>query len=250
MSNFKAYSNYYDLLYKDKNYKAESDYVVSTLKELNPDIKTIIELGCGSGSHANFICQNELELIGIERSQDMANVAKAKNIKGFNTIVADISSYPKLDKEYDAAISLFHVISYLTDNTSLINCFNITHQNLKTGGLFLFDVWFTPAVYSQQPETRVRRLEDENIKVTRIAQSTSNATTNVVDVNFEVMIQDKQTNELTVLNEVHPMRHYSIPEIELLAKQTGFELIKTEEFLTKNKPGKDTWGVCFILKKI
>ncbi|MCX6210199.1 MAG: class I SAM-dependent methyltransferase, partial [Bacteroidetes bacterium] len=189
MSNFKAYSNYYDLLYKNKDYKAESNYVVAALKEFNPNIKTIIELGCGSGSHANFICQNKIELTGIERSEEMANVAKAKNIKGFNAIVADISSYPRLDKEYDAAISLFHVISYLTDNTSLINCFNITNQNLKTGGLFLFDIWFTPAVYSQKPETRVRRLEDDNTKVTRIAQSTSNATNNVVDVNFEVIIQ-------------------------------------------------------------
>jgi len=250
MSNFKAYSNYYDLLYKDKNYKAESDYVVATLKEFYPDVKTIIELGCGSGSHANYICKNDLELTGIERSEEMANVAKAKNIKGFNALVADISNYPLLDKKYDAAISLFHVISYLTDNPSLINCFSRTHQNLKVGGLFLFDVWFTPAVYSQKPETRVRHLEDENTKITRIAQSTSNAIKNVVEVNFEVIIQDKKTNNINVLNEVHPMRHFSIPEIELLATQTGFEVLKIEEFLTKNKPSNETWGVCFILKKI
>ncbi len=250
MTNFKLYSSYYDLLYKDKNYSAESEYVVAKLKKINPNIKTIIELGCGSGSHANFICKNNIEVTGIEQSQEMVNIAQLKNIIGFKPIVADISSYPKLDIEYDAAISLFHVISYLTDNVSLVNCFNVTRQNLKVGGLFLFDVWFSPAVYANQPETRIKKLEDDKVKITRIAQSVSNPVNNVVDVHFEVIIQDKQNNELTVINEVHPMRHFSIPEIELLAMQTGFEVIKTEEFLTKNTPSTNTWGVVFILKKI
>jgi hypothetical protein len=46
------------------------------------------------------------------------------------------------------------------------------------------------------------------------------------------------------------MRHFSIPEIELLAKLTGFEIIKTEEFLSGETPGPNTWGVCFVLSKV
>jgi hypothetical protein len=45
------------------------------------------------------------------------------------------------------------------------------------------------------------------------------------------------------------MRHFSIPEIELLAAFTNFTVIKTEEFSTKKIPGTETWGVCFVLQK-
>ena len=46
------------------------------------------------------------------------------------------------------------------------------------------------------------------------------------------------------------MRCFSIPEIELLANQTGFKLLHSEEFITRKAPAIDTWGVCFILQKI
>jgi hypothetical protein len=46
------------------------------------------------------------------------------------------------------------------------------------------------------------------------------------------------------------MRHFSIPEIGLLAEHTGFKILKTEEFLTASDPSERTWGVCIILKKI
>ena len=247
-NNFELYAAYYDLLYKDKNYKAESEYVFNALNECDKNIESILELGCGSGAHANFLSQNALEITGIERSESMVKEAIAKNIPNFNPLVADITDF-KIDKQFDAVISLFHVISYLTDNKSLVDCFNLVHQHLKTDGLFLFDFWFTPAVYSLKPETRIRRLEDDSISVVRIAEPKINSKQNLVDVNFEVHIFDKQKQQTQILTEKHPMRHFSIPELDFLAQLTGFEIIKVEEFLTHNIPNENTWGVCIILKK-
>jgi len=46
---FDAYSHYYDLLYRDKNYKAETDYICKNINELNPEAKSLLDLGCGTG---------------------------------------------------------------------------------------------------------------------------------------------------------------------------------------------------------
>jgi hypothetical protein len=46
------------------------------------------------------------------------------------------------------------------------------------------------------------------------------------------------------------MRHFSLPEIDLLANAHGFERVNTEEFLTGNPAGENTWGVCVTLKRI
>jgi SAM-dependent methyltransferase len=248
MANFQHYSNYYDLLYKDKNYKEETDYIDRVLKELDPSVKNILELGSGSGSHAYFLSEKGFGITGIERSESMVRESLQKKIPNFTPIQADITDFD-LHQEFDAVVSLFHVISYLTHNDSLIKCLQLVHQHLKPQGLFLFDFWYTPAVYSLKPETRIRRLEDESISVVRIAESITHSQTNVVDVNFEVHIQDKKTLQTQILKELHPMRHFSIPELDFLAKLTGFEMVRSEEYVTGKTPSENTWGVCLILRK-
>lgn len=249
MSNFKTYSNYYDLLYKDKNYKLESEYVVRKIQSFFPAAKSILELGSGSGSHAKFLCENGFEVTGIERSEAMVSESLNKNIQGFNPIVGNIET-TILSKRFDVVISLFHVVSYLTSNDLLMQCFNNTYTHLNANGIFIFDVWYSPAVYFQKPETRIKRLENSDIEVVRIAESEMITSQNVVNVNFEVLIKNKKNLQIQTLNEIHPMRHFSIPEIELLAKVSGFELLMTEEFLSGKAPSESTWGVCFIVRKV
>lgn len=249
MTNFQQYSKYYDLLYKEKNYREESQYVIEKIKDFAPNAAKIIELGSGSGSHAHYFCEAGFEVTGIERSPEMVAIAKAKKIIGFNPIIGDISSY-EVSSQFDVAISLFHVISYLTENEALLNCFKTTNKQLNEGGIFIFDIWYSPAVYHLKPETRIKRLESDEIEVVKLTESKIESDKNVVVVNFEVIIKDKITHTTENIKEEHLMRHFSIPEIKMLAVFAGFEVLLAEEFLTGNAPSQETWGVCFILKKI
>lgn len=249
MATFQQYSTYYDLLYKDKNYREESQYAIKKIKQFASNATQMLELGSGSGSHARYFCEAGFEVTGIERSPEMVAIAKAKKIIGFNPIVGDISSY-EVPQQFDVAISLFHVISYLSQNDALIDCFKMTHKHLNSDGIFMFDIWYSPAVYHQKPETRIKRLENDGIEIVRLAESEMESDANVVAVNFEVIIKDKATHITESITEKHLMRHFSIPEIKMLAAFTGFEVLLAEEFLTENVPSEDTWGVCFVLKKV
>jgi SAM-dependent methyltransferase len=248
MNNFLLYSQYYDLLYQTKDYGAEANFVYSRLKKYQKDIQTIIELGSGTGNHALHLCKNGITILGVERSDEMVVLAKQKKIENYHPYVADITCY-ELSKQADAVISLFHVISYLNDNDDLLKCFSQTNKHLKKGGIFLFDVWYSPAVYFQKPETRIKRLSNQQIDVTRIAEPTIHYNNQIVDVNYELIIRDKTESTVSVFLEKHPMRHFSINEIKWLADLTGFELLTAEEFLTGNEASENTWGVCFILRK-
>ena len=71
----------------------------------------------------------------------------------------------------------------------------------------------------------------------------------MIDVHYKLLIENKQEKIVQELEETHPMRYFSIPEIELLSSINDFEFLHTEEFMTSQKPSEDTWGVNFILRK-
>ena len=248
---FNLYSKYYDLIYKTKDYLEESNYVVNILNETSEfKINSILELGGGSGNHAFYLSEFFDEIYGVELSSSMVWIANNRKIKNYHIKQGDIcfNHYP--DKKFDCVISLFHVISYLNTNEQLLGCFNSVNEQLKTGGIFMFDVWHTPAVYNLKPETRVKEVRNDEISVIRIAQSTIDYQSSIVNVNYSIIVEDFETKEHVKFEETHKMRHFTINEIQLIANLSGFEIIKTEEFLTKRIPSNETWGVLFALKKI
>jgi hypothetical protein len=154
----------------------------------------------------------------------------------------------KLERTFDVTLALFHVISYINLNEQLVSLFNDTRKRLKKKGLFIFDVWFSPAVLNQMPEHRVKRMENNEIEVTRKASPEIDHMKNTVDVNYHIIVRDKMSDKVSEFNEKHSMRHFGVPEIDLLAGQTGFSILGAEEFLSGNFPSTNTWGVTFILQ--
>lgn len=244
---FDAYSRYYNLLYQDKDYDAESNYVDMVLKRNGIVGKDLLEFGSGTGKHGRLLAERGYHVTGIELSTKM--VAQALQTEGFSCEQGDIRSV-HLDRIFGAVISLFHVISYQVSNEDVEAVFSRAAEHLRPGGLFVFDVWYSPAVYSQKPEIRIKRLADETLDITRIAEPEICPNENKVDVNFTIFARDTKTNACQVLTERHPMRHFSLPEVDLFAAKAGFERLAAEEFLTGSEPGVDTWGVCFVLRKV
>lgn len=246
MSVFGAYSKYYDLLYQDKNYEAESDYINSIIKKYNSDTKTILELGCGTGKHAKLLSKKGYELYGIDVSEEMLERAK---VLGINCEVGDVRTF-RTNKKFDSVISLFHIVSYQTTDEDVLDFFETASAHLNTNGVVIFDIWYKPAVLNQLPGKRVKELENNEIKVVRHCTPNHIKEKSVVEVNYKIEITNKTTLETEILNEIHPMRYFSREEIENFASKKGFKIIHTEEWLTKNEPAQNTWGVCFVGVKL
>lgn len=243
---FNAYSRYYDLLYHDKNYNAEAEYVGAILHKYGIIGRDILEFGSGTGKHGNILAAQGYHVLGIEQSADM--VAQACQSADFSCTQGDIRKI-HLARCFDAVVSLFHVMSYQTRNKDIQAVFLKAAQHLCRGGLFVFDVWYTPAVLAQRPSIRIKRMSDESVDVTRIAEPVIFVNENQVDVHYTIIVRDKASGLTEQFSEIHSMRHFSLPELDMLADRSGFERICAEEFLTGNTPGEDTWGVCLILRR-
>lgn len=239
---FDKYSEYYNLLYEDKDYDAEAAYVAGLLK----DAKSVLELGCGTGKHAKRLVDNGFSIYGVDLSDTMLEQAK---ILGINCEIGDARTY-RCNKMFDAVISLFHVMSYQNTDKDVLDEFNTAAYHLKARGKFIFDIWYKDAVLSQVPERRVKKLENEKIKITRYCNPNHIKDKNIVEVNYNIEILNKDTGVIDKLEENHSMRYFSEEEMINFAEKAGFRIIKVEEWLTKNKPGENTWGVCFVAEKI
>lgn len=244
---FDAYSRYYDLLYRDKDYAAEVEYIDSLLSRYNITGPELLEFGSGTGKHGQLLAKLGYRVTGIERSSEMVGLATVA--EGFSCQKGDICTV-QLGRTFDAVLSLFHVVSYQISNDAVRGVFARAAEHLEPGGLFVFDVWYSPAVYAQRPEVRVKRMIDSEVEITRIAEPAIFSNENRVDVKYTVFVRELANSAYQTFTEIHPMRHFSLPELDLLAGLSGFEREAAEAFLTGDDPGEETWGVCLVLRRI
>jgi SAM-dependent methyltransferase len=247
MSVFNEYARYYDLLYRDKDYRGEADYVQGLIRKHRPGARTILNLGCGSGRHDRCLADLGYTVTGVDVSEEMLAVAR-KTTKENDTVeylLGDIRSL-RLQREFDIVISLFHVMSYQITNRDLVDAFHTARLHLKPEGAFLFDCWYGPGVLTDRPAVRVKTLEDERIKVTRIAEPAMNANLNVVDVNYRIFIKDKGNHTTEEIVETHRMRYLFEPEVRELLSQAGFTILSSEEWLSAASLGFSSWNAVFV----
>jgi SAM-dependent methyltransferase len=251
---FGNYARYYDLLYQDKDYLGETQFIQNLIQTHAPGAHSILELGCGTGIHASLLAQQGYQVDGVDISREMLQKAgdRLSNLpvevsSRLNFAHGDIRQL-RLNQTFDVILSLFHVISYQISNDDLMAAFTTVKQHLNPGGIFIFDVWYGPAVLSDRPSVRIKRFEDECILATRIAEPYTYVKENRVDINYQVFIRDKNTESVNVVNEIHQMRYIFNTEIEQILYELKMQAIKCREWMSDREPGFDTWGVYWIVR--
>src|SRR5689334_14177328 len=112
---FDAYAAYYDLLYRDKNYAEEARYVQSLLGRHGIKQGRLLELGCGTGKHAEQLGGLGYCIRGVDLSASMvaqANERVAADPGLQLTFEVGDARKVRLSAHFDAVICLFHVASY------------------------------------------------------------------------------------------------------------------------------------------
>jgi SAM-dependent methyltransferase len=247
VSVFSHYARYYDLLYGDKDYAGETQFVHEQLLQRGGHPGRLLELGCGTGRHAVEFAKLGWSVTGYDLSEDMVKQALERagslppavmrKLKFAQGDLRDISD----EQTYDSVVALFHVMSYQTTDEDLQSALATAAAHLKPGGNFLFDFWYGPAVLSDSPVVRVKRLEDDRIEVTRLAEPEMYYNENLVLVNYHIFITEKPTRAVSEFRELHRMRYWFLPELRRLLGAAGLRLSASGLCYADRALGKDTW---------
>jgi len=249
-----CYAGVYDALYQDKNYGVECDFLEQVFADYAPFfVHTVLDLGCGTGDHALLLAGRGYIVTGVDRSGNMLSEARRKAMTQLaapcDFVQCDICTL-NLGRTHDAVIAMFAVVSYQATNENLEDTFRTARQHLKTGGLFIFDCWYGPAVLAQRPANQYREVKHGTERILRYASPTLNIFQHTVRVNYKVLrLNGSQVLEET--DESHLMRFLFPQEIKHYLNNTGFKLLKLCPFMELNRePTEHDWNVTVIAKAV
>jgi len=248
---FSKFAKYYDLIYSDKDYKKDSEFVQSIIKKYYKSDKRIeiLDVGCGSGGHAIILGQKGYRVTGMDLSSEMVAKAKekAKNLD-IDFCVSDMTDFHFAQK-YDVAVSLFCSMGYLNREVDMQKALQCIRNTLRPGGLLVFDFWNSIAVISQGPSTKVKNISyGKGNKIVRIATPDLDLANQVCRIKYHCLIieKDKLVDEF---EEIHPLHFYSPFEIALLLKNCGFKDVKIVTFGDLNfRLNPQNWYLAAIAK--
>ena len=138
---YNKFADIYDRL-QDIDYGSFINYYEEIFRINGIDPKLMLDLGCGTGSITIPMAKRGYDMIGVDLSSEMLDIAAAKardaelDILFLNQDMAEFELYGTVD----AAVCALDGVNYLTENGDLDKLFALIHNYLNPGGVFIFDI--------------------------------------------------------------------------------------------------------------
>lgn len=245
------YALYYDAMYAEKDYAAETEYVLRALREADIKQGHLLSLGAGTLNYELRLGEEGYNIAGVDLSADMVALGRKKiglrpNI---SLEVADIRSLPQYPERFDGALALFNVISYCMTSDELTAVFNGVAKNLKLSGVFVLDYWNGEAVLKSPPQDRQRTLIAQGRELLR-----STKVTKISGIEMELSIELREvTNDAVSHSETekHLVRGWDRNELQAIATKAGFRMLHESVFPEWDVPAnQDRWALGAVFEKV
>lgn len=108
---------------------------------LESERNLVVDLGCGTGTLAELMYAKGYDMIGVDASECMLNVAMEKKEKSGSEILYLQQDMRELEL-YSTVGTIFSVcdsLNYILDEDELLEVFSLVNNYLFPGGIFIFD---------------------------------------------------------------------------------------------------------------
>lgn len=248
------YASVYDVLYSDKPYKAEAQFIDDCFHRYgNAQINKILELACGTGSHSLELERKGYEIIATDFSEEMIKCAKRKANHTKSKIdfrVQDMRLLNLPERSFDAILCLFDSIGYITSNEDLNKTFAGISKYLRMEGLFIFEFWHAAAMLRYYEPVRTRYQKTECGNLLRISETDLDFLNQIASVNYTIYeLLNKGT--FTSYTETHKSRFFLIQEMAIFLTNNGLTPVKFfDGFSFNEKISDNTWHIVAIAQKM
>lgn len=158
---FTKSAKFYDALYQFKDYDAASKQLYALIQQYNPNAKTLLDVGCGTGKHLEYL-REYYQVEGLDLDANLLKIAcercpevtfRQGNMVDFN-----------LGYTFDIITCLFSAIAYVKTIEYLEQAIACMARHLTPGGIMVVEPWVSPenywknkivANYVDEPELKI-----------------------------------------------------------------------------------------------
>lgn len=141
MEAYTSFASVYDTFMDNVPYGEWGGYIYTLLCRYGVKSGIILDLGCGTGTMTEILAGYGYDMIGVDNSEDMLELAMEKRIASGHDILyllQDMREF-ELYGTVRAVVSVCDSVNYITEPEELAGVFRLVNNYLDPGGIFLFD---------------------------------------------------------------------------------------------------------------
>ncbi len=243
------FAGVYDELMDNIPYDEWFNYLHGLLQEYNITDGIIAELGCGTGSITERLSKAGYDMIGIDNSLSMLDVANSKkscNDSSSLYLCQDMREF-ELYGTVSAVVSICDSVNYITDADDLLQVFKLVNNYLDPKGIFIFD--FHPRHYYKNIVANSTIAEDRD-NISFIWDNFYDEDEDINELYLSLFVQENEKEHLyKKYEELHLQKGYTLCDMIELIKKSGLEFICSYDAFTKNTATEECERIYIIARE-
>lgn len=219
MQAYEDFAEVYDTFMDETPYEEWSEFVAASLKAAGIDDGLVLDLGCGTGTLTELLAKKGYDMIGVDLSDRMLNIAMEKREQSGLDILylqQDMREF-ELYGTVRAVICLCDSLNYVLDEEELLTTFRLVNNYLDPGGLFLFDFNTTYKYETVIGDTTIAENRDD---CSFIWENYYDAEEELNEYDLTIFVKEQQ-ELFRKFTETHIQRGYTLPVIRKLVEESG-----------------------------
>lgn len=253
MEAYTDFASVYDTFMDDTPYEEWAEYITQLLRRygvsdeqehmvsagdvhaeaLAAERNVVVDLGCGTGTLTELMADQGFDMIGIDNSQEMLNIAfarRAQSGKEILYLLQDMREF-ELYGTVGAVVSVCDSLNYLLEEEDLRKTFRLVNNYLYPGGVFLFDF---NTVYKYETVIGDATIAENREDCSFIWENYyhSEDGINEYDVTVFVRLEEEEQRcdreddgTFRRFTETHYQRGYTEQEMRRLIEEAGMEFV-------------------------
>lgn len=217
---------------------ADSGELLDTEKNL------VVDLGCGTGTLTEMLAAKGYDMIGIDLSQEMLQVAVAKKEMRNSNVLYLCQDMRELDLYSTAGtiISVCDSVNYLLEEEDLLKTFRLVNNYLYPGGVFIFDF---NTKYKYEVIIGDTTIAENREECSFIWDNYYHEDENINEYDLTVFVKE-ESGLFRKFEENHYQRGYTLEEMKRLLERAGLRFIKAIDADTQKEPTPESERIYIV----
>lgn len=247
MEAYTGFASVYDMFMDNIPYDDWTAYVISLLKEYGVEDGLVLDLGCGTGSVTERLAGAGYDMIGVDLSEEMLQIAMEKRMESGHDILyllQDMREF-ELYGTVGAVVSICDSMNYILEQEDLQQVFSLVNNYLDPGGIFIFDL---NTEYKYEKILGDSVIAEDREQSSFIWENTYDPEERINEYDLTLFIQEED-DLYRKYQETHYQKAYRLSEVKEALRAAGMELLAVYDAFTREPAREDSERVYVIARE-